>query len=275
MSSLPSQNSEEQPGLLKTLAAVFSGVLFGLFLSKLRAPIQENRKSVSPQEYTGEERSSRPFQSPIVAEIAPAPPHQSEANGRKNDTPLWKKVLEWGALGVAIGLLVVNIFQFRLTREQVHTGQRAYLVFRHPVLAELPAPEQSPEVSVELQNSGQTPATDVRITLVIFVANSPDAIQMPSETYIGYIGAGQQLKPFVGMINKLTQERYNAITSKQFSLEGNRLTIFNTQRLFFRAVVHYKDVFGVPGETTDCSFFLGKKELNGCMTGGNEMKWGR
>jgi hypothetical protein len=68
------------------------------------------------------------------------------------------------------------------------------------------------------------------------------------ETYGGYIGAGRELKPFSRMLNKLTQEQYNAITSKVATLEGNRLTIYNNQRLFVKAIVHYKDVFGATGE---------------------------
>jgi hypothetical protein len=144
MSSSQHQNSDEPSGLLRTVVAVFSGVLFGVFLSKLRTPIKKSGKSEPPQEYTGEERSDRPFQPPIVTKIAPAPPQQNEANGTKDDTPPWKKIAERSIAVATVGLLVINIFVFCATKkaadaardsantagESLHSVERAYMVFR-------------------------------------------------------------------------------------------------------------------------------------------------
>src|SRR6266403_650223 len=52
MPSSPSQSPDEQPGLLRILASVFSGVLFGLFLSKLRAPISQSADAPHGQDST-------------------------------------------------------------------------------------------------------------------------------------------------------------------------------------------------------------------------------
>jgi hypothetical protein len=190
MPSSHPQNSGEPSGLLHTLLTAFSGVLFGLFLSKLRAPSKEGGEPVSPQEYTGEERSDRPFQPPIVTEIAPAPIHSNQTEWRKDDTPLWKKIAEWSIAAATVGLLFINIFQLGaakkaakaaeagavaaqnaadIAKRSLESTQRAFITFS-PNLAvtgirNKPGGDRIIEwsFSVPIENSGVTPTKGMHL----------------------------------------------------------------------------------------------------------------
>lgn len=110
--SSPSQNSPEPRGLLHILASAFSGVLFGLFLSKLNTPSNDpthrNRESAHPKDNPGPETTRSPLQIPITSQVPPAPAHYYP-DSRKDNTPPWKKWTEIVAVGVACGLLIANV----------------------------------------------------------------------------------------------------------------------------------------------------------------------
>lgn len=158
------------------------------------------------------------------------------------------------------------------TREQVHVGQRAYLILKHPELTGPLKMNESPEVSVELFNSGQTPATEVKAGFEVFISNVPEGPPIVVMNY-GYIGAGQEIKMFAKMLTRLSDEQFKSITAEEISLEGNALKVYYGNRLFVKADVRYKDVFGGSGETTLCSAYRGETILAACTAGGNEMTW--
>jgi len=55
---LPHRNSEESSGLLKILGAVFSGVLLGLFLSKLKALVHDPDTTEKTQQNPSEQSAN-------------------------------------------------------------------------------------------------------------------------------------------------------------------------------------------------------------------------
>lgn len=91
----PSQNAPGQRGLLFTLVAAFSGVLVGLFLSRLSTPRQEPVNSSDltdlPEKINDSGNTLSTFQ-----RKTPLPPSISENyyDRRQNKTPRWKILLE-------------------------------------------------------------------------------------------------------------------------------------------------------------------------------------
>jgi hypothetical protein len=110
MLSLPSQNPDEPPGLLKILASVFSGVLFGLFLSKFDTPTENDRESVHPKNNPRSETTLGSSQIPVTTQVPPTPSQHYQPDRRKDNTPPWKKKAEIAAVSIAGGLLLINIF---------------------------------------------------------------------------------------------------------------------------------------------------------------------
>jgi hypothetical protein len=125
MPSSPSQNSDEPPGLLKTLAAVFSGVLFGLFLSKLDEPPENRRQAIGPQDSTANPQSGANTLPVTVVQVVNSEPQKDQTNWSKDNAPFRKKVYEWGVAAGTIGLLVVNIFLMRYTREAANAAKES------------------------------------------------------------------------------------------------------------------------------------------------------
>jgi len=105
--SSPSQNSGQPPGLLRTLFAAFSGVLFGLFLSKLKTPQQQSANSISPKEKSDDENDDRDKLSPFAAQI---PPNKANSENAckccHHKTPWWKITLEIGMLLATTGAFI-------------------------------------------------------------------------------------------------------------------------------------------------------------------------
>lgn len=267
MPSSSHQNSEEPSGLLGTLATVFSGVLFGLFLSKLRAPIQESSESVCPEDTPEEKNRYRHTEPATISQIPPTPAQQNPTDRKKDDTPLWKKIIEIAALPIAIGLLLVNFFQLRLTQEQVHKGQRAYLVWHHAVLDEPLSIGKSPRATIELLNSGQTPAIDASYFLILEILPAyPVNVNYGTLTPMSPIGAGQTMKPGAWWLGKLEEQDLKDITAEPVTLNGNTLT-FQNKRLFLFGIVRYKDIFGEDRESQFCAIYWQTRNVfMGCPT---------
>jgi len=161
-----------------------------------------------------------------------------------------------------------------LTRQQVHVGQRAYIVLQHPTLTDLPQAGETLECDIEIINSGETPATDIDACAAIFVADSPN---FPcAHRQFGYVGAGRSIGLSPKLLNKLTTEQYNDITQEEFTVDNNKMTLHEGPHLFVTADVKYKDVFGETGETKLCAVFATEfsdpKTLVSC-TSGNTMTW--
>src|SRR5208283_756059 len=108
MPSSPSRNSDEPPGLLKILGAVFSGVLFGVFLSKFKTPTKDDDETVHPKDSSRPETTLSPSQVAITPQIPPSPTQHRYPDRRKDNTPPWRKRAEIAAIVIAFGLLIVN-----------------------------------------------------------------------------------------------------------------------------------------------------------------------
>jgi hypothetical protein len=184
MPSSSSQNPDEPSGLLKILASVFSGVLFGLFLSKLDTPTENDRKSVHPQNNPRPETPLGPLQIPVAPQVPPAPTKQYYPDRRKDDTQRWKKNTEIVAVGIAGGLLVANIFvtvgtwkaakaakhaantadaTLKSSQQSFETDQRPYVVTDGVPSFSFNAKTKKvnfAEASIRLKNTGRTPAFD-------------------------------------------------------------------------------------------------------------------
>ena len=110
MPSSPSQNPDEQPGLLKILASVFSGVLFGLFLSKFDTPTKNDGEPIHPKDNPRPETTLGSLQVPATPQVPPTPTQHYYPDRRKDSTPRWKKWTEIVAVCIAGGLLIANAF---------------------------------------------------------------------------------------------------------------------------------------------------------------------
>jgi hypothetical protein len=185
--SSSSQNSSERQGLLYILLSAFA-FFSGWSSAKLSAPNQDVGKTIPPQDSTGEESNCRQFQSAIVSEMRPSPPKDTGTDKRKDHTPLWKKLIEWGTLLVAIGLLVVNIYQMSATkkaanaakdsvdiaRKNAHFDQRAWLgitygTYKYTV-------NQIFGATYDVTDTGKTPARNVNgmaVTRFMRIGDTP------------------------------------------------------------------------------------------------------
>ena len=179
------QNSPEPSGLLQTLAAAFSGVLFGWFLSKIAAPSdapsENDRESVEPQYKPRPDENLGRGQAQPVSPIPPSPRQQYQPNRGKDDAPQWKKKTEIAAVCIAGGLLIANIFVTwgtwkaanaaadanNANREALEIVQRPFIVVGglpfHRVWTPLPNRQTLKEISFEavLTNTGNTPAVEM------------------------------------------------------------------------------------------------------------------
>ena len=120
MSSSPPQNSEEPSGLLKTLAAVFSGVLFGLFLSKISTPIQEPINSISPKSQTDSTNQNIETDSPFTANVPPA------QNSSENCYECCHHKTPWGKILLDIGMLLATAGAFGAAGYYAHISRKMW-----------------------------------------------------------------------------------------------------------------------------------------------------
>lgn len=165
-------------------------------------------------------------------------------------------------------LAVATDQQMRLTREQVHIGQRAYLVF-HDAKLKAPLKVGRPaEVQITLLNSGQTPAIEVsHWTFLEIVSPCPPSISLPFQRS-SYIGAGRDMKITAVSIEALNASQVSQIKTEEITLTGNVLSVSQRPRLCFFGAVRYKDVFGGSGETHFCAAYEERaKGLAACNVG--------
>ena len=188
MPSSPSQNSDEPPSLLKILASVFSGVLFGLFLSKLDTPTEKGRESIHPKDNPRPETALGSLQVPITTQVPPTPAEHYHSDRRKDNTPRWKKRTEIVAVGIAFGLLVANGFvtvgtwkaanatrdSVALARKNAHFDQRAWLGISYGTYKY--AVNEPFGVTFEVTDTGKTPARNVRGMAVTYFLKAGEPI---------------------------------------------------------------------------------------------------
>jgi hypothetical protein len=89
-------------------------------------PEQAPGGTVAPQKTADEKSPPAEGQSLVVPHVPPTPPNPPPTHhGRQDNTPPWKKKVEIGALGVAILLLIVNIFQMCGTQKAADAAKSA------------------------------------------------------------------------------------------------------------------------------------------------------
>jgi len=199
----------------------------------------------------------------IREHAATTKPESKQELDQRDRKHLW--IQRWGVAfaaiyaGLTLWLLLVTKDAVSLTREQVHIGQRAYLVVRHARLREPLAEGQPQRVTFDIQNTGQTPAVGVKVAgyMDVFDGFPPRVLQLPATDQTGDIGAGQSLSIWQSRINPLTKADFEAVNRDMFSLEGNRFTMeVKGRRLMLYGLVTYKDVFGGDGETEFCLVYM-------------------
>ena len=153
------QNSQEPLGLLRTLAVVSSGVLFGLLLSKLRTPNEDSHDSVSPNNTSKEEHRAVQIGSVVVPQFPPTSTEQQQTKGRANDRPAWEKCAAIAVAAGTIGLLGVNAYQTYLLREQLVGSQAPIFEFR--------AALGKPYFSISAYNWGHMAARHLRMKTIL------------------------------------------------------------------------------------------------------------
>jgi hypothetical protein len=125
MSSSSSQKPDEHLGLLKTLASVFSGVLFGLFLSKFGTPINESNNSISPTTKTRDQNDDSENLPPLVPQIPPSPANpENSCKCCHHKMPRWKIALEIGILVFTGGAFFATAHYARTAKEQLEANER-------------------------------------------------------------------------------------------------------------------------------------------------------
>jgi hypothetical protein len=188
-SSSPSQNSPEPRSLLYILASAFLGVLFGLFLSKFRAPYEDRTESIRPQDTPNEETCNAPRI--IASDSPPTPTHEENPNGSTDKTPMWKKWVEIGVAVGTLGLLGVNILLWHSTKktadaadQSAKAASRQLEMIDRPWLKEIVRPNAdflyndggfSWAINVQLQNVGHSVATGAFVAGKLIAANIQNA----------------------------------------------------------------------------------------------------
>jgi hypothetical protein len=88
-----------------------------------RQPSDKSSETIGPQDQAPIDLA--PGKASIVPQIGPTPIAAEPANeGSEDRTPKWKKRLEFSAAGIAIGLLLVNIFQLSATKNAADAAKR-------------------------------------------------------------------------------------------------------------------------------------------------------
>ncbi len=131
-------------------------------------PINKSANAVGPEEASPEENPHKETLVKPIPKVKPTPQHQKERTTCKPDsTPLWKIVLECGA--VAVGIIVAIIYYKQLqtmndtldlSRKTSERESRA-LVSIKPVGDIQVVVDQVPEVKLVLNNLGKTTARQI------------------------------------------------------------------------------------------------------------------
>lgn len=168
MSSSSSQKPEESRRPLDILFSIFSGVLIGLFLSKLNTPANEPTEGNSTTIHPENEAEPK---TPLVP--PPASANHYYPNRCQDNTPPWKKRTEIAAVCIAGLLLIANIFVTVGTWKAANAAKDAAEASEGQLRPWLDAEvtgikvifdtegNASVEVTMKVVNVGHSPATDV------------------------------------------------------------------------------------------------------------------
>jgi hypothetical protein len=239
--------------------ALLGTLLFALLPSK-RNPSGE---PVHPQDSTEVKRNLAPRQSVIITNIPPAPPQSHIPKWGKDETPPWKKGAEIAAVAIALGLLIVNIFQMRSTQKSADSADRTMKVAYRPRLLLIgidPRVKSSPAgiepaldqqrltVQIILPNTGPFSARNVRF---FRYSNVSARDQIKKGIYEELFGELKAIPPKV--------ENYNPgmviVGTKTVTDSEIRELKSGTLWATFSILVQYDDDFGITHHTEYCDLF--------------------
>jgi hypothetical protein len=235
---------------------------------------KKQRQSTTPED-------KRPIKARIDQEMTTETNHTDNREKNKGNPQSFVKLFKTDqrfrveVLVLGAALIVAAIYfcqlrvmqrQFDLTEQSIHSGQRAYLVFHHPELDETPTADKEITATVELTNSGQTPATNVIASLNMFPSRTcpPSGMPYGPAMSLAPIGASHTDRPFA--ITRLRPEEAAEVITEEIAIPAaNKLEIATGKlRLCFIGIAQYRDIFGNPGEATFCAAY-GRKKFIACL----------
>jgi hypothetical protein len=153
----------------------------------------------------------------------------------------------------------------KLTEEQVHRGQRAYLTPEQFVLAEPLTANHPVKATYWFKNTGQTPAVEVKTGGIIMILNQDfapniSASQSPiTPGSVTFQGAGQSRGP---------EEEWLEGNPKRMLREDELQDIIAERKhLFAFLIIDYSDIFGQQASTKSCLEYFPKiNKLGACPT---------
>jgi len=235
------------------LASVFSGVLFGVLFSQI---LQKNKQTVHPEDRATKPKDGSQALPPASAQVVHTEPDTNHSDGSADDVPLRTRVYEWGVSIGTLGLLVINLFLWGITKhsnfineQALVSVQRSFVTFRQISLDAIPIDLEGIKrqwvFDAIIENSGTTPA----INRVEYFTASNKLSDEPAE--IQFIGEEKD-RP-VGEIGPKAQKTIGPVIHPDdfvlgnFSLDSigteDFMKSFRSKRIFFWGWVGYRDVF--------------------------------
>ena len=196
-----------------------------------------------PQNATNTENNLTPMESQIVSHIPPPPTDPPPtAQGTDDRTPPLKEYLEIGAVLIAFGLLVVNIFVLCATRKAADAATKAANTAEKTMVLDERAGVGVPSVNGTRPEVGQK-----QLKFVVHFTNtgrSPalNLIVYPGEEVLGK-GVVPNFTKDIGLVrlgilspgSERTYENFVSIAS---------VDVFKTQTLSVHGKISYDDIFG-------------------------------
>jgi hypothetical protein len=228
--SLPHQDSQEPSELLRMLVSVFSGVLFGLVFSKLRAPTHNPDTSINTTNPARNETAYRQDVSnpagrvdiPTVASPN-RPPTTTQTNSNEQEGPKrGGHLVQWLIFFATAFYAGVALYQWRTQISALRTDQRAWVTVDE--VTPTRQKDGSYIIRVAFKNTGKTPATNFTVKAVgdpIPRGSAPSAIE-------GNL-------PGIGIIAPEGFYHSNMPISRDYD--------WKTNDLFIHGMVEYKTVF--------------------------------
>ena len=201
-------------------------------------PLHKPSEPVTPVEASEIETPTTKGPSEIVSHIPPTPSYPPEPNYQRRDhTPTWKKVLEYIAVAIALGLLVVNIFQMSATRDAANAAKTAAeaATRSNEITTMLDQPyfdlavqyyEHDGTVCAVFTNFGKWPAGNVSVIAIVTAKRITDGTTT-AETRLDWTPQGSIARPSndikrcVILFGALRDEAFNnALGLNQISVDG-------------------------------------------------------
>jgi hypothetical protein len=188
---------------------------------------------------------------PVAPKIPPTPVSQTITYRCEHETPKWKKRLEYAAVFIALGLLLVNIFQMRATQTAADVASKTMkLVYRPRIAIEGMTQDQKLangrlRVTFSVLNEGPFAARNVKLFRFDNVSTRAQAVRLPY---------GQERSDLPKTIR---------VKGDNYGIEGEKI-ISDTQlsglkdgTLFatFSVLIEYEDDFSQVHHAETCTMF--------------------